>query len=61
MKLIPGAKKVGECCLIARDFYLLSRLISKYFILFNVIINGIVSIISLSDSSLLVYRSATDF
>ena len=32
----------------------------RYFILFNVIINGTVSFISLSDSSLLAYR-ATDF
>ena len=32
-----------------------------YFILLNVIVNGIVSLISLSDYLLLVYRNATDF
>lgn len=33
----------------------------KYFILFVAIINGIVFLISLSDSSLLAYINATDF
>ena len=33
----------------------------KYFILFDVMVNGIVSIISLSDLSLLLYRNAVDF
>ena len=33
----------------------------RYFILFDVVVNGIVFLISLSDSLLLVYRKATDF
>ena len=32
-----------------------------YFILYDVMVKGIVSLISLSDFSLLVYRNATDF
>ena len=49
-----------------RSFAFLSRLIPRYFILFDVIENGIVSLISvslisLSDLLLLVYRNATDF
>ena len=32
-----------------------------YFILFDVMVNGIVSLISLSDLSLLVHRNAIDF
>ena len=36
-------------------------LIPKYFILFVTTVNGIVSLISFSDCSLLVYRNATDF
>ena len=41
-------------------FYL--RFIPKYFILFDVIVNGIVSLISLSESFLLlVYRNTTDY
>ena len=35
--------------------------ISRYFILFDAVVNGIVSLISLSDISLLVYRNAMDF
>ena len=38
----------------------LIRFIPKYFILFDAIVNGIVSLISLSLSSSLVYRNATD-
>ena len=41
-------------------FYLL-RFIPRHFICFDIIINGIVFFISLSDSSLLVYKNATDF
>ena len=37
------------------------RFIHKYFILFIAMVNGIVSLISLSVFSLLVYRSARDF
>jgi len=32
-----------------------------YFILFDVMVNGIISLISLSDISLLVYGNATDY
>ena len=44
-----------------RTFTSLGRFIPRYFILFDVMINGIVSLISLSDSLLLVYRNAVDF
>ena len=43
------------------SFTPLVRFILRYFILFDASINGIVLIISLSDSSLLVYTTATDF
>ena len=33
----------------------------RYFTLFDAMVNGIVSLISLSDISLLVYRNARDF
>ena len=39
----------------------LGRYIPKYFILFVAMVNGIVSLISLSVLSLLVYRNARDF
>ena len=44
-----------------RSFTSLGRFIPRYFILFDVIVNGIVFLISLCDSSLLVYRNATGF
>ena len=44
-----------------RSFVSLSRYIPKYFILFFAMVNGIVSIISLSFFSLIVYRNARDF
>ena len=44
-----------------RSFVSLSRFIPRYFILFDVMANGIASWVSLSDLSLLVYRNATDF
>ena len=43
------------------SFTSLVRFILRYFILSDAIINGIVFLISLSDSSLLAYRNATDF
>ena len=43
-----------------RSFISLGRFIPSYVILFSVIVNGIVSLICLSDSSLLGYRNATD-
>ena len=44
-----------------KSFVSLGRYIPKYFILFVVMVNGTVSLISLSDFSLLVYRNAGDF
>ena len=44
-----------------RYFTSLDRFIPRYFILFDTIVNEIVSLISLSESSLLVYINATDF
>jgi len=40
-----------------RSFVSLGRFILRYFILFDVIVNGIVSLISLLDLSLLAYRN----
>ena len=42
------------------SFVSLGRFIPKYFILFIAMVNGIVSLISLSVFSLLVYRNARD-
>ena len=39
----------------------LSRFIPRCFILFDAMVNGIVSLISFSDTSFLVYRNARDF
>ena len=44
-----------------RSFVSLGRYIPKYFILFAAMVNGIVSLISHSVYSLLVYRNARDF
>ena len=44
-----------------RSFASLGRFIPRYFILFDVMVNEIVSLISLSDLLLLVYRNAKDF
>ena len=44
-----------------RSFASLGRFIPRYFILFAAIVNGIVSLISLSDLSLLLYRNVRDF
>ena len=44
-----------------RSFVSLGRFIPKYFILFVAMVNGIVSLISLSVFLLLVYRNARDF
>ena len=46
---------------IYRSLVSLGRYIPKYFILFVTMVNGIVSLISLSIISLLVYRNARDF
>ena len=43
-----------------RSFVSLGRYTSKYFILFVAMVNGIVSLISLSVFSLLMYRNARD-
>ena len=44
-----------------RSFVSLGRFIPKYFILFDAMVNGIVSLISLSDLLLLVYRKTRNF
>ena len=44
-----------------RSLTSLDRIIPSYFILFGGIVSEIVFLISLSDSSLLVYKNATDF
>ena len=46
---------------LSTGFYFLTPFIPRYFILFDASVNEIVSLISLSDSYLLVYRNATDF
>ena len=42
-------------------FFFLGGFIPRYFILFDVMVNRITSVISLSDLSLLVYRNSVDF
>ena len=44
-----------------RSFVSLGRYTPKYFIIFVAMVNGIVSLISLSVFSLLVYKNARDF
>ena len=44
-----------------KSFVSLGRYIPKYFILFVAMVNGLVSLISLSVFSLLVYKNARDF
>ena len=43
-----------------RSFTSLGRFILRYFILFDSMINGIISLVSFSGSLLLVYRNAVD-
>ena len=44
-----------------RSFNILVKFVSKYFIIFDAIISGIVFFISFPDNLLLVYRNTTDF
>ena len=43
------------------SFTFIGRFIPKYFIIFDEVVNGIISLISLSESSLLAYRNSADF
>ena len=45
----------------SRSFVSLGRYTPKYFIIFVAVVNGIVSLISVSVFSLFVYRNARDF
>ena len=54
-------EQLNQTELIHRSFVSLGRYIPKYFILSVAMVNGIVSLISLSVFSLLVYRNARDF
>ena len=58
-----GRKELGMTERLHFHFHFVSlgRYIPKYFILFVAMVNGIVSLISLSIFSLLVYRNARDF
>ena len=52
-----------QCLIIfcVQFFVSLGKFIPRYFVLFVAMVNGIDSLISLSDFSLLVYRTASDF
>uniref|UniRef100_A0A8D1LWV1 Uncharacterized protein n=1 Tax=Sus scrofa TaxID=9823 RepID=A0A8D1LWV1_PIG len=52
-----SVKQFSEC----RSFVSLDRFTPRYFILLDVMVNGIASLISLSDLSLLVYRNGIKF
>ena len=58
----PGSPVPGilQAKTLERVFSSLGRFIPRYFILLDVMVNEIVSLIILSDMSLLVYRNATD-
>ena len=43
-----------------RFFASLGRFIPKYFVLFDIIVNGVIPLISLSDILLLVYKNEAD-
>ena len=43
-----------------KSFHFLVKFIPRYFILFDAIVNGIFFLISISDSSFLVYKNLTD-
>ena len=49
------------CYIKYKSFTSLVRFLPRHFICFDIIINGVVFFISLSDSSLLVYKNATNF
>ena len=60
----PGSPALGTWCLshwTTRKFASLSRFIPRYFILFDVMVNEIVSLIFLFNLLLLVYRNARYF
>ena len=52
---------LAELLLSPISFTYLVKFIPKYFILFDITINGIAFLISFSDSLLSVYRDTTDF
>uniref|UniRef100_A0A8D0HW86 Uncharacterized protein n=1 Tax=Sus scrofa TaxID=9823 RepID=A0A8D0HW86_PIG len=57
IQLLSSVSYFGEY----RYFDSFSKFISRYFILFHVLVNGIDSLISVSDLSLLGYRNVSDF
>ena len=62
---LPGSSVHGICQARVLEWgaiaFSLVKFIPKYFILFVAMVNVIVSLISLSDSALLVYRNASNF